>query len=81
MMSPAKSALIFSIWLAFTPKVGDEQAFGGALRHVKEAGLIPEDQVRLCAIADGAPWTWKRVEELFPSSRQILAEHLETFLQ
>ena len=53
-------------------QVGDEQAFGAALREVKEAGLISEDQVRLCAIADGAPWIWKWVEELFPSARQIL---------
>ena len=53
-------------------QMGDEQAFGAALRQVKEAGLIPEDQVRLCAIADGAGWIWKWVEELFPSARQIL---------
>ena len=53
-------------------QVGDEETFGAALRQVKDAGLIPEDQVRLCAIADGAPWIWKWVEELFPSARQIL---------
>lgn len=53
-------------------QMGDEQAFGAALRQVKEAGLIPEDQVRLCAIGDGAPWIWKWVEELFPKARQIL---------
>ena len=53
-------------------QMGDEQAFGSALRQVKEAGLIPEEQVRLCAIGDGAPWIWKWVEELFPSARQIL---------
>ena len=53
-------------------QMGNEQAFGAALRQVKEAGLIPEDQVRLCAIGDGAPWIWKWVEELFPSARQIL---------
>ena len=39
-------------------QMGDEQAFGSALRQVKEAGLIPEEQVRLCAIGDGAPWIW-----------------------
>ena len=53
-------------------QVGDEEAFGRALRKVKEAGLIPEEQVRLCAIADGAPWIWKWVEALFPTARQIL---------
>ena len=41
-------------------QVGDEAAFGAALRQVKEAGLIPEDQVRLCAIGDGAPWVWNQ---------------------
>ena len=46
------------------------ETFGAALRQVKEAGLIPEDQVRLCA--NGAGWIWKWVEELFPSARQIL---------
>jgi hypothetical protein len=53
-------------------QVGDEEAFGVALRKVKEAGLIPEDQVRLCAIGDGAPWIWKWVAALFPTARQIL---------
>ena len=36
--------------------MGDEQAFGVALRQVKEAGLTLGDQVRLCAIGDGASW-------------------------
>ena len=53
-------------------QVGNEEAFGAALRQVKEAGLIPEDQVRLCAVADGAPWIWKWVGELYPGARQIL---------
>lgn len=53
-------------------QIGDEEAFGAALRQVQEAGLIPEDQVRLCAVGDGAPWIWKWVGQLFPSARQIL---------
>ncbi len=53
-------------------QMGDEQTFGAALRPVKEAGLIPEDQVRLCAIGEGASWIWKWVEERLPSARQIL---------
>ena len=36
-------------------QVGDEEPLGAVLRQVKDAGLIPEDQVRLCAISDGAP--------------------------
>lgn len=53
-------------------QVGDDETFGAALRQIKEAGLIPEDQLRLCAVGDGAPWIWKWVEELFPNARQIL---------
>ena len=43
-----------------------------ALEKIHQAGLIPEDQIRLCVVADGAPWIWKLVERLFPSARQIL---------
>jgi hypothetical protein len=35
----------------------DEELFA-ALRQVKDAGLIPEEQVRLCVVADGAKWIW-----------------------
>jgi hypothetical protein len=52
-----------------------------ALRQVKAAGLIPEQQVRLGVIADGAPWIWKQARALFPSAVEILdyyhcSEHL-----
>ena len=43
-----------------------------ALRQVNAAGLIPEDQVRLCVIGDGAKWIWKQVNALFPTAVQIL---------
>jgi hypothetical protein len=49
----------------------DDQV-GEALGQVKEAGLIPEGQVRLCVIGDGAKWIWNQVRELFPSAVQIL---------
>jgi Uncharacterised protein family (UPF0236) len=49
----------------------DEQV-GEALRQVKEAGLIPEERVRLCGIGDGAKWIWNQVKQLFPSAVQIL---------
>jgi hypothetical protein len=49
----------------------DEQ-MGEALGQVKEAGLIPEGQVRLCVIGDGAKWIWNQVREVFPSAIQIL---------
>lgn len=46
-----------------------------ALRHVKAAGLIPEDEVRLCVIADGARWIWKQAQALFPSAVEILDDY------
>ena len=49
----------------------DEELFA-ALRQVKEAGLIPEDQVRLGVVADGAHWIWKGVQPLFPAAEEIL---------
>jgi hypothetical protein len=49
----------------------DEEA-AEALRQVKAAGLIPEAEVRLCVIADGARWIWKQVQALFPSTVEIL---------
>jgi Uncharacterised protein family (UPF0236) len=53
-------------------QVQNEHELGEALKQVKEAGLIPEDQVRLCVVADGAPWIWKHVKALFAHARQIL---------
>jgi hypothetical protein len=49
----------------------DDQV-GEALGQVKAAGLIPEEQVRLCVIGDGAKWIWNRARELFPSAVPIL---------
>jgi hypothetical protein len=49
----------------------DEQ-LGEALRQVKEAGLIPEEKVRLGIIGDGAKWIWNQARELYPSAVQIL---------
>ena len=49
----------------------DEEA-AAALRQVKAAGLIPEAEVRLCVIADGARWIWKQAQALFPSAVEIL---------
>jgi peptidyl-tRNA hydrolase len=43
-----------------------------ALRRVKAAGLIPEEGVRLCVIADGARWIWTQAQALFPSAAEIL---------
>src|SRR2546430_3751527 len=45
----------------------DEEA-AAALRQVKAAGLIPAAEVRLCVMADGAPWIWKQAHALFPTA-------------
>ena len=53
-------------------QVQTEHELGEALRQVKEAGLIPEETVRLCVICDGAEWIWKHVQSLFPGACQVL---------
>ncbi len=53
-------------------QVSRDEDMGAALQRVKEAGLIPEDQVRLCVLGDGAKWIWKQVTALFPTAVQIL---------
>jgi hypothetical protein len=52
--------------------VQTDEAAAAALRQVKAAGLIPEAEVRLCVIADGARWIGKQVQDLFPSAVEIL---------
>jgi hypothetical protein len=53
-------------------QVQNEQDLGEALQQVKDAGLIPEEAVRLCVICDGAEWIWKHVQALFPHACQVL---------
>src|SRR5438105_2805869 len=50
----------------------NEAQLGEALKQVKEAGGIPEEQVRLCVVCDGAEWRWKHVQALLPQARQGL---------
>jgi hypothetical protein len=62
-------------------QVQPDEEVAEALRQVNAAGLIPEDQVRLCVIAEGALWIWKQVQVLFPSAVEIVdydhcCEHL-----
>src|SRR5918992_1540624 len=53
-------------------QVQNEADLGNALKQVKEAGLIPEEKVRLCVMGDGAEWIWKHVQALFPDACQVL---------
>jgi hypothetical protein len=52
--------------------VQTEEELGEALQQVKDAGVIPEETVRLCVIGDGAEWIWKHVQALFPQACQVL---------
>jgi hypothetical protein len=53
-------------------QMADNHEIANALRTIKEAGLIPEEKVRLCVVADGADWIWNRTEEIFPDARQVM---------
>ena len=53
-------------------QIQDQEALFAALRQVKDAGLIPEDSLRLCVVADGAQWIWQGVQHLFPTAEMIL---------
>lgn len=62
-------------------QIQDHEEVFAALRQVKAAGWIPEAAVRLCVVADGAHWIWKRIQEIFPTAEEILdyyhcAEHV-----
>ena len=63
-------------------QIQTEAELGKALKQVKDAGLIPFDQVRLCVVCDGASWIWKHVQLLFPHARQVLDYyHCTEYLQ
>jgi len=54
------------------PQVPNEEQRGEALKQVKEAGVIPEKQVRLCVVCEGAEWRWQHVQALCPQARPVL---------
>jgi hypothetical protein len=59
----------------------NEEQLGEALTQVKEAGVMPEEQVRLCVVCDGAEWIGKQVQALFPHARQVLdSDHCAQYL-
>jgi hypothetical protein len=60
--------------LSWHPVHTDEE-LAAALQQVQAAGLIPEAQVRLCVLADGAPWIWTQVQALFPSAVEVLDDY------
>jgi hypothetical protein len=50
-------------------QVQNEAHLGEGLQRVKEAGLIPHEQGRLCGVCDGASWMWQHVQALCPRAR------------
>ena len=59
----------------------NEAQLGEALQQLKDAGLMPEDKVRLCGVCAGASWIWKHVASLFPDARQVLDDsHCAAYL-
>jgi Uncharacterised protein family (UPF0236) len=53
-------------------QVCHEEDVGEALQQLQDAGVIPEETVRLCVVGDGAEWIWNHVQTLFPHARQVL---------
>ncbi len=53
-------------------QVQNEDEFAKGLLKIQDAGLIPEDKVRLCIIGDGAPWIWNKPLEVFSKAKQVL---------
>jgi hypothetical protein len=53
-------------------QIGSADELALALQAIKDAGLVPEDRVRLCVVADGAAWIWNRIEQVFPKAKQVL---------
>jgi transposase len=63
-------------------QVHNEAQRGEARKQVKEAGLSPDEQGRLCVVCDGAEWRWKHVQALCPQARQGLDDsHCKEYLQ
>lgn len=51
--------------------VHNEPQLGKALKQVKDAGLLAEEQGRLCVGCEGASWIWQHVQALCPHARQL----------
>lgn len=53
-------------------QIGNDRELAENLVAVRDAGLVPEDRVRLCIIGDGAPRIWNRASEVFPGAKVVL---------
>jgi hypothetical protein len=53
-------------------QIKNDKELANDLLEIKQAGLIPEDKVRICVIGDGAPWIWNRAKEIYPDAKKVL---------
>jgi hypothetical protein len=53
-------------------QIKTDKELSNDLLEIKQAGLIPEDKVRICFIGDGAPWIWNRAKEIYPDAKKVL---------
>ena len=53
-------------------QIKSDKELADDLAQIKQAGLIPEDKVRICVIGDGAPWIWNRAKEIYPDAKKVL---------
>jgi hypothetical protein len=53
-------------------QIKSDKELANDLLEIKQAGLIPENKVRICAIGDGAPWIWNRIKEVYPEAKRVL---------
>ena len=53
-------------------QIKDDKELAADLLKIKDAGLIPEDKVRICVIGDGASWIWNRTREIYPEAKLVL---------
>jgi hypothetical protein len=53
-------------------QIKSDKELANDLLQIKQAGLIPEDKVRICVIGDGAPWIWNRIKEVYPNAKKVL---------
>ena len=62
-------------------QIQNEEQFGDDLLLLLVASRIPQDDLRIGLLGDGADWLWKHMTACFPKGRQILdyfhcAEHI-----
>jgi hypothetical protein len=53
-------------------QIKDDKELASDLLKIKDAGLIPENKVRICVIGDGATWIWNRIQEIYPDAKLVL---------